>query len=172
MGATVIDHSTNVVSSAFEPILTLQIQDFYIRYSNVICDDQLELWPDFFEEQCLYRIIPRANFEANLPVAPLFCESRGALIDRVTAIRSTLVFSPRAITHHVTGMRIVDRESDILRTRTAISVHQTLVEGETSTLLVGKTLDDIRVGEAGLKFVKRDVIYDTELLASALIFPV
>ena len=156
----------------FDSALTLQVQDFYIRYAHTICDDKLEEWPNFFEDPCLYRIIPRANYDRNFPVAPMFCESKGALFDRVTAIRSTLVFAPRAITHHVTGVRIIGREGDTIRTRSAVSVYQTMVEGETKMLLIAKTLDSIRISQPGFQFVKRDVIYDTELLASALIFPV
>jgi 3-phenylpropionate/cinnamic acid dioxygenase small subunit len=173
MSASVMDRPDAAAApKPFDGALTLRIQDFYFRYANTICDDQLEEWPNFFEDPCLYRIIPRANYDRNFPAAPMYCESRGALFDRVTAIRSTLVFAPRAITHHVTGIRILRQEGDTVQSRSAVSVYQTMVEGETRMLLIAKTLDSIRIADAGFQFVKRDVIYDTELLASALIHPV
>lgn len=152
--------------------LQRQIEDFYYDYANTIADDQIEKWPDYFEEGCFYQVIPRANYERGLPVAPLFCESRGALVDRVTAIRGTLVYAPRSITHQVTNIRVTRGEDGLLLGRSVIAVFQTMVEGETRLLLVARTIDVIRSTGNTLKFIRRDVIYDTELLASALIYPV
>lgn len=163
------------VSSLQEPIdlsLQKQVEDFYYDYASTIADNQIEKWPDYFEEACFYQVIPRANYERGLPVAPLFCESRGSLIDRVTAIRSTLVYAPRSITHQVTNIRVTKGQDGILQGRSVVTVYQTMVEGETRLLLVARTIDAMRATGKTLKFVRRDVIYDTELLASALIYPV
>src|SRR5271170_7016722 len=35
------------------------------------------LWPEFFTEQCVYRLQPRENFERGFPLATLSFESKG-----------------------------------------------------------------------------------------------
>ena len=73
--------------------LQQRVADFYAHHSEVISDDQLERWPEFYTEDCLYKLISRVNFDRKLPLGAILCESRGALLDRVTAIRNTMVYA-------------------------------------------------------------------------------
>jgi len=132
----------------------------------------MEKWPEFFREECLYRILPKTNYDRGLRIGPMFAESKGALVDRVLAIRETLVHAARSLTHIVSGTRIVSSEGSLLRTRSMISVFQTLVDGTTKLLLVGRTFDVIDTSGGELKFAERVVVFDSELLAGALVYPV
>jgi len=151
--------------------LHLKVTDFYTRYAESICDGDIETWPEFFTEKCLYRIIPRTNYDRKLRIGPMFAESKGALKDRVVAIKETLVYSARSITHIVGGVRIVNTEGHLLKTRSMLAVYQTLVDGTTQIQLVGRTFDSIDVGDGTPKFNERIVVFDSELLAGALVFP-
>ena len=149
-----------------------EIQDLYARYAECICDDELERWPDFFTEDCLYKLTSRVNADRGLPLAPILAESRGALMDRVMAIRHTMVYAPRYVTHQISGIRLVDRSGDILRTRSMFAIYQTLVDGTTHLQMAGRTFDKVLVGSAEPKFAERVVVYDTELLPGSVVYPV
>ena len=79
--------------------LRYEVEELYYEYVECLDDDELERWPEFFVEDCLYKIIPRENFERNLPIALMRCESKGMLKDRVTTMRETSVYAPRALRH-------------------------------------------------------------------------
>jgi len=155
-----------------DPILQLKVADLYARYAEALCDGQIEQWPEFFTDDCLYRLVPRTNYDRGLRIGPMFAESKGALIDRVAAIKETLVYSARALTHTISGARIVSAEGATLRTRSMLSVYQTLVDGNTRLQLVGRSFDVIDASGSAVKFRERVVVFDTELLAGALVFPV
>ena len=60
-----------------------EVEDLLNTYAQCIDDDNLEQWPDFFTDQCLYRIIPRENHEIGLPTAVMWCDSRGMLLSLI-----------------------------------------------------------------------------------------
>lgn len=150
----------------------LGVQDLYARHAECICDGELERWPDFFTESCVYKIASRVNVERGLPLAPFLAESRGALRDRVVAIRNTMVFAPRCVTHAVSGVRIAGREGALLRTRSMFCVYQTLEDGATHIQLAGRTFDTIDTAGAEWLFAERVVVYDTDLVPGSVVYPV
>src|SRR5258707_13647028 len=87
--------------------LRLELEEFYAAYTACLDEERFEEWPEFFVEQCLYKIIPRENFERGLPLATWLCESKGYLADRVTAIRKTPVYAPRYVPRMVSGLRVL-----------------------------------------------------------------
>jgi len=148
------------------------VSDLYARYAECICDGEIEKWPEFFREECLYRIVPKTNYDRGLRIGPMFAESKGALIDRVLALKQTLVHASRSLTYLVSGARIVSAEGPLLSTRSMIAAYQTLVDGTTQLLLVGRTFDVIDSSGGELKFAQRLVVFDSELLSGALVYPV
>ncbi|MES2534833.1 MAG: aromatic-ring-hydroxylating dioxygenase subunit beta [Pseudomonadota bacterium] len=152
--------------------LRAKVADLYATYAECICDGDIAQWPQFFQDKCLYRIVPRTNHDRGLRIGPMFAESKGALIDRVTAIKETLVHAYRSLNHTVSGVRIVSIDGTLLHARTMITVHQTLVDGTTRLLLTARTFDLIESDGPDLKFAERIVVFDSELLAGALVYPV
>ena len=43
------------------------IQQLYADYAAAVDSGQWDLWPDFFTEQCIYRVQPRENHERGFP---------------------------------------------------------------------------------------------------------
>ena len=72
-----------------------RLGDLYCAYGDALDDGEYERWPEFFTEDCLYKVMPRENFERDLPIALIYCESRGMLVDRVIALRETALYAPR-----------------------------------------------------------------------------
>jgi len=65
-----------------------RIQALHTDYVHCIDDDRLEEWPDFFTEAGRYRVITRENHELGLPVSLIYCDGRGMLADRISAMRT------------------------------------------------------------------------------------
>src|SRR5438874_1228603 len=88
--------------------LRARLADLYCAYGDAVDDGDLERWPDFFTANCLYKVMPRENFEQGLPIALIYCESRNMLVDRVVALRKTALGAaevmrmddPRGKIHH------------------------------------------------------------------------
>src|SRR5512143_4130136 len=90
--------------------LRFEIDDLYAEYVECLDDGEPERWPEFFTDECVYKIIPRENFERGLPLALMLCESKGMCQDRVEALRHASVYAPRALRHIVTNIRIKGEE--------------------------------------------------------------
>ncbi|MBT0134853.1 ring-hydroxylating dioxygenase subunit beta, partial [Listeria seeligeri] len=48
--------------------LRARLRDFYDDYAYCLDEDRLEEWPDFFTEDCHYRVLSRENHDAGLPL--------------------------------------------------------------------------------------------------------
>ncbi|MDP3250488.1 MAG: aromatic-ring-hydroxylating dioxygenase subunit beta [Hydrogenophaga sp.] len=155
-----------------DPIMQARVVDLYTRYSETLCDLKIADWPEYFTDSCLYRVVSRPNHDRGQRIGPMFAENKGALKDRVVAISETLVYSARSLTHLVSGVRVVSSESSTLRSRSMLAVYQTLIDGTTQLQLVGRSFDVIDASGSELKFHERVVVFDTELLAGALVYPV
>ena len=97
--------------------LRARLADLYCAYSDALDEGDLEGWPDFFTEDCLYKVMPRENFEQGLPVALIYCESRNMLVDRVVALRETALFVPRTVRHLTGNIRLRAEISNCCRAR-------------------------------------------------------
>ena len=149
------------------------VRAFYDAYFEVLDDGgRLEEWPDFFVEDCHYRIIPRENYEAGQDACVMQGDSKGKLIDRVRAIRSTQVYAPRYCRRFYSGLRLVNRTSLELEVRQNLLVIHTLVSKPSKILACAASHDRLIVSDGGhLKLVERTVILDTEMIDNTLIYP-
>ncbi len=154
------------------PELQQKAHELYALYSEAISDDRLEDWPDLFVDDCQYRLISRQNHDRGLPLATILCESRGALVDRVTAIRNTMVFQPRRVAHTFSNLRIVSGEGDELTARSMFCVWQTLTDGQTRLQMVGRSFDRLVRDGDSLKFLERLAVFDSELVPGSIVYPV
>src|SRR5205085_11777900 len=82
-----------------------ELEDFYAEYSEVIDSGALERWPELFVEPCLYRIVSKENYDKDLPLSLMRCESLGMLKDRAFASKDLNVYAPRAWRHSITQIR-------------------------------------------------------------------
>jgi 3-phenylpropionate/cinnamic acid dioxygenase small subunit len=156
--------------------LKQEIEALMLEYVHAIDNLELKRWPTYFTEECLYAITARENFDRNLPLAVMRCESPAMMRDRVNAIRNASVFAPRHIRHILNGSRILapdhDQGDDGIRVQTNFAVYQTLPDGDTILFMVGEYRDIlVREGET-LKFREKLVIYDTIRLADAVVYPI
>ena len=81
------------------------MQDLYTAYADCLDSDALERWPDFFTEDCRYRITSAENYEAGLPLGLIYATSKNMLHDRVSALREANIYEPQRYRHIVSGIR-------------------------------------------------------------------
>ncbi len=142
-------------------------------YVCVLDEDALDQWPDFFVDDCLYKVIPRENYEMDLPLAVLSCEGRGMLMDRVTAIRETLLFEPRALRHITSGMRVLGIETDgSVRIQSNYVVYENTADETNSVFSVGRYLDRVVSDDGRLKYAEKLCVFDTSVIDTSLIYPI
>lgn len=151
------------------------VEDLIHAYVQCIDDDRLEEWPDFFTEDCLYQIVPRENADLGLPIAVMYCDSRGMLQDRVVAHRKANLFAPHLYRHLVSAIRVTDQDKGMVTARSNYAVFRTAVDpinyGATEVYSVGEYRDKIVFVDGVAKFQERIVIVDTSRIQSLLVTP-
>ena len=151
--------------------LRLELEALYAEYAGCLDELRLEEWPDFFTEKCVYKIVPRENFERGLPLATWLCESKGYLQDRVVGIRKTLVHAPRTIRRLITGIRSLGWQGGTLEVRANYAAFETLPDELTRVFNVGQYRDKLVVEAGALKFAEKICVFDSELVPNSLIYP-
>ena len=79
----------------------LELEQLYTDYVHCLDADELEHWPDFFTEDCFYRITSAENYEAGMPLGLIHATSRNMLKDRVSALREANIYEPQRYRHLV-----------------------------------------------------------------------
>ncbi|HUC72732.1 MAG TPA: aromatic-ring-hydroxylating dioxygenase subunit beta [Stellaceae bacterium] len=152
--------------------LRLRLADLYCAYADALDEGEIEAWPEFFTADCLYKIIPRENFEQGLPIALIFCESRDMLIDRVTAIRETALFVPRLIRHLTGNVRLRAIGPDGFRLTASFALFQTMADRSSELFMCGRYHDLVVDDGARLRFAERICVYDSTIVPTSLVYPV
>jgi 3-phenylpropionate/cinnamic acid dioxygenase small subunit len=150
----------------------LEIEDFHTAYCALLDLGDLERWPEFFTDDCLYIVTARENAEADLPVGLIYAEGRAMIRDRAFAVKHTQMFAPRYLQHFVTNVLVLAVGQDEIRAQSNYQLLQTLVEGPTTLLQAGRYYDTFRRVDGRLLLRERRCIYDTTLIANDLVLPV
>jgi 3-phenylpropionate/cinnamic acid dioxygenase small subunit len=152
--------------------LRARLADLYCAYDDALNEGALERWPELFTEACIYKVIPRENVEQGLPVALIYCENRGMLIDRVVALRETALYAPR-IARRITGdvcLRALG--PDGLHLTASFAVFQTMPDQPSELFLCGRSQDRVVDDGGVLRFAERLCIYDSTIVPTSLVYPV
>lgn len=148
------------------------LTQLYADYANVLSAGQWELWPEFFTDECSYRLQPRENHERGFPLATLSFESKGMLKDRVYGIRETLFHDPYYQRHVVGTPLVLKAGSDSFECEANYAVFRTKLSELSSVFSVGRYIDTVVRTGHGLKFASRQVIYDSEMIPNSIIYPI
>ena len=148
------------------------ITQLYADYASAADSGNWDLWPEFFIDNCVYRVQPRENHERGFPLATLSLTSKGMLCDRVYGIKETLFHDPY-YQRHVVGTPVI-REAgpDRWRCEANYAVFRTKLSEASTVYNVGRTLDVVVRTPDGLKFAVRECIYDSEMIPNSIIYPI
>jgi len=150
----------------------LELEQLYTDYVHCLDADQLERWPDFFTEDCFYRVTSAENFEAGLPLGLIHATSRNMLKDRVTALREANIYEPQRYRHMVSSIKIVEDRRGTLDLMANFLVVRTMQEGDMTIFAAGRYLDQVRCQDDAWKFARKTVILDSRQVDTLLAIPI
>jgi salicylate 5-hydroxylase small subunit len=150
----------------------MALSRLYADYALAVDSGHWDLWPEFFTEQCVYKLIPRENHERGFPLCTLSFTSKGMLKDRVYGIQETLYHDPY-YQRHVVGAPVVRRvEGERIQSEANYAVFRTKLDKASTVFNVGRYIDTIVPTPEGLKFAERLCVYDSEMIPNAIIYPI
>jgi len=152
--------------------LQYEAQELNARHASLIDDDDLEDWPSLFTENCLYKVISQENQARALPVAAIFCTSRGMLTDRVVSLRKANIYPAHGYRHILSTTRITAAEADVIHARTNYVVLRTRENGETTLYNAGQYIDEIVFADGALRFRSKIVVFDTSRVDTLMVRPI
>ncbi|WP_211260244.1 aromatic-ring-hydroxylating dioxygenase subunit beta [Xenophilus azovorans] len=149
-----------------------ELTQLYARYASALDAADWDAWPEFFTDECSYRLQPRENHERGFPLATLSFESKAMLRDRVYGIRETLYHDPY-YQRHVVGAPLVRKvEAGRIHCEANYAVLRTKLSQLSTVFNVGRTLDEVVRTPQGLRFAVRLVVYDSEMIPNSIIYPI
>ncbi len=150
----------------------LALVQLYADYASAVDSGDWDLWPEFFTDDCVYRLQPRENQERGFPLATLSFTSKGMLKDRVYGIKETLFHDPYYQRHVVGLPRVLAQNEDGIRCEANYAVFRTKLDEVSTVFNVGRYLDKVVRTGTGLKLASRECIYDSELIPNSIIYPI
>jgi salicylate 5-hydroxylase small subunit len=150
----------------------LELVTLYQAYASALDARQYARWPEFFTDECVYRLQPRENFDRGLPLATMAFESKGMLKDRVYSITETLAHDPYYQRHVVGAPIIVRHDDDAIESEANYAVFRTRQNELSEVFNVGRYVDVVRKTSDGLKFASRICVFDSEMIPTSIIYPI
>jgi anthranilate 1,2-dioxygenase small subunit len=140
-------------------------------YVRCIDNGALEAWPDFFEEDCIYKITTADNFAQGLEAGVIFANSRGMLIDRVASLREANVYERHVYRHFLGQPWILSHDAAEIRSETSFFVTRIMRDGTTDIYATGRYMDVYRPNGGAPKLRERIVVCDSSRFDTLLALP-
>jgi salicylate 5-hydroxylase small subunit len=162
----------NAINPVLDLALRLEVEDLYARYAACLDHGDFKDWPEFFTEECTYKVIPRENHDRGLPLATLSFESKRMLRDRVFGISETLFHQPYYQRHIVSGVRITGEEAGQILAGANYLVIRTKKNQPSDVFNAGRYIDRLVRADGRLLFASRLCVFDSELIPNSIIYPI
>ncbi|MDH4050515.1 MAG: nuclear transport factor 2 family protein, partial [Rubrivivax sp.] len=144
--------------------LWFEVQALLADVAAALDAHELDRWPGFFTEDCVYRLQSRENFDRGLPLATMAFESRGMLKDRVYGATDTIFHDPYHQRHILGAPRILADDAQGIRCESSYLVIRTKRDALPEILSVGRYLDRLVRTPQGLCIAERLAIFDNDLI--------
>ena len=149
----------------------LELEQLYTDYVHCLDADELERWPDFFTEDCFYRVTSAENYEAEMPLGLIHATSRDMLKDRVSALREANIYEPQRYRHLVSSIKIVEELGETLDVVANFIVVRTMQEGDMTLFGAGRYVDQVKHANGTWKFARKTVVLDSRQIDTLLAIP-
>ena len=153
-------------------LLQQQIDRLNADYAAALDERRFADWPAFFTPEATYKVQARENFDRGLPLALMALESQGMVKDRVYGITQTIYHGPYYTRHVVGPARVLGTDGGVIRAEASYAVFRTKPGATSEVYNVGRYIDTLVRGNAGLLFASRRCVYDSEMVLNSLIYPV
>ena len=149
----------------------LELDQLYADYVHCLDADELERWPDFFTQDCFYRITSAENYEAGMPLGLIHATSRNMLKDRVSALREANIYEPQRYRHLVSSIKILEEHDTTLDLAANFLVVRTMQEGDMTLFGAGRYVDQVKHANGTWKFARKTVVLDSRQIDTLLAIP-
>src|SRR6516162_2052548 len=152
-----------------------ELDQLFTDYVHCLDADELDRWPDFFTEDCSYRITSAENYEAGLPLGLIYATSRNMLKDRVSALRQANIYEPQRYRHLVSSIKIIGNSADVtgpLDVEANFLVVRTMQDGEMTIFGAGRYGDQIKRDAGSWRFTSKTVVLDSRQIDTLLAIPI
>jgi anthranilate 1,2-dioxygenase small subunit len=146
----------------------LALQAAYIR---CIDTNALEAWPEFFLEQCLYKVTTAENQRLGFEAGIIYADTKGMLIDRVQALRQANIYEQQTYRHILGLPDMTKNRGAEAETETPFLVVRIMHDGQTDLFVTGVYLDTVRLAGDDLKFARRVVVCDSSRVDTLMALP-
>jgi 3-phenylpropionate/cinnamic acid dioxygenase small subunit len=149
----------------------LRVAALNAAYAATIDADRLEAWPDFFVDDCLYKITSAENHRRGYSAGIVYADSRAMLRDRVTALRTANVYERQSY-RHIVGLPVLGATgADGIAAETPFLVARIMRDGRTDLFASGVYVDRICDEGGNLRFAERIVVCDSGHFDTLLAIP-
>ncbi len=155
-----------------DPAVLFEIAGLNAACAAVLDADRLEEWPDFFHEQCLYKVTTADNHAKGYQAGIIYADTRNMLVDRVAALREANIYE-RQRYRHILGMPLIAVAADgSVAAETSFLVVRTMREGQMDVFVAGVLLDKLRRDAGGAwRYAERIVVCDSQRFDTLLAIP-
>ena len=140
-------------------------------YARCIDNGDLESWPDFFDDDCTYKITTADNMAQGLEAGVIFANSKGMLRDRVASLREANIYERHTYRHFFGQPWILSEEEEAVRSETSFMVARIMRDGTTDVYATGRYIDVYRLNGGALRLRERIVVCDSSRFDTLLALP-
>ncbi len=151
--------------------LCFAIAQAQAAYARCLDDDRLEDWPDFFADDCLYRVTSAENMREGYEASLIFLNSKGMVRDRVSALRTANIYERQAYRHVLGQPSILSVEGEMVTSEVSFMVARIMRDGTTDLFATGRYLDTWRRAGEGVELISRVVVCDSSRIDTLLALP-
>lgn len=151
---------------SLESIIALQA-----AYVRCIDSDALEAWPDFFTEDCLYKVTTAENQKNGYEAGIIYADTRRMLIDRVAALREANVYERQSYRHILGLPTIVADDGAGTQSETPFLVVRIMRDGHSEIFASGVYRDTFVAAGNDLKLARRIVVCDSSRIDTLMALP-
>jgi salicylate 5-hydroxylase small subunit len=152
--------------------LRLDVEEFYARYAECLDGGRLQQWPEFFLEDCVYRITTRRNLRLGPDQDLVSVSARAAMFDRIVAIGQSEDYEPHVQRHTISNFRIQAASGQELRAQANFQILRTFPEQSSEYFVSGTYNDRVAIAAGRLHFREKICVLDSDVAPHSLIYPI
>jgi len=151
--------------------LVFNISQALSAYARCLDEDRLEDWPDFFAQDCLYRVTSAQNMRDGYEASLIFLNSKGMVQDRVSALRQANIYERQAYRHLIGQPFLVSNDGMRVVSEAPFMVARIMRDGTTDHFATGCYRDTWRIKAGNIELIERIVICDSSRIDTLLALP-
>lgn len=157
---------------SLDPNLRHRVYDLYAAYAACLDDGRYGDWPEFFTEDAWYRVVPRENYDRNLPLSTLSLKGKSMMKDRIYGVESTIFHAPYYQRHIISLPKISAIDLSKLEVEVNYSVIRTKRDVPVEIYSIGRYLDTVSIIGSDMLFSKKFCIFDNDIIPNSMIYPI